>query len=67
MYHTGVEMPPRPSGLLVKDFDIFTIADIKNYEKRLMDAVDFGYVKDVSNHFSAQSTRHKIINIHTKE
>jgi len=66
MYHTGEEMPPRPSDLLVRNFDIYTIEDVKNYEGRVMDAIDFGYIKDVSAHSSAQSTRQKIINIHTK-
>jgi len=65
MYHSGEEMPPRPSDLLVQNFDTFTVEDIMNYERRVMDAIDFGYVKDVSAHSSAESTRQKIINIHT--
>jgi hypothetical protein len=66
MYHSGVAMPPRPSDMLVQNFDIFTIDDIKNYERRVMNAIDFGYVKDVSAHSSAQSPCQNIINIHTK-
>jgi hypothetical protein len=65
-YHSGEIMPPRPSGLLVQNFDLYTIEDIKNYEMRVMDAIDLGYVKDVSAHYSVQSPRQNIINIHTK-
>jgi hypothetical protein len=65
MYHSGEEMPLRPSNLLVQNFDTFTIADIKNYEHRVVDAIDFGYVKDVSAHSSAQSPCQNINNIHT--
>nr|AIO11839.1 hemocyanin-like protein [Coptotermes formosanus] len=46
MYHSGQVMPPRPSGMMVTNFDTFTIDDIKNYERRVSDAIDFGYVKD---------------------
>jgi len=53
MYHTGEVMPPRPSDMLVQNFDTLTIDDIKNYEWRVMGAIDFGYVKDVSVHSSA--------------
>jgi hypothetical protein len=53
MYHSGQVMPPRPSGMMVTNFDTFTIDDIKNYERRVSDAIDFGYVKDVSVHYSA--------------
>jgi hypothetical protein len=66
MYHTGQEMPPRPSDKLVTNFDTYTIADIKNYERRVADAIDFGYFKDVSVHYSAQSPCQNIISIHTK-
>jgi len=66
MYHTGEEMPPRPSDLLVQNFDIFTIDDIKNYERRVMSAIDFGYVKDVSAHSSSESPCQNIISINTK-
>ena len=66
MDHTGFVIPPRPRDLEVHTFDTFAIRDIKNYERRVMDAIDFGYVKDVSARSSAQSPCQNIINIHTK-
>jgi len=66
MYHSGEAMPPRPSNMLVQNFDLFTIGDIKNYERRVMSAVDLGYVKDVSAHYSVQSPCQNTTNIHTK-
>jgi hypothetical protein len=59
-------MPPRPSGILVQNFDLYTIEEIKNYEQRVMSAIDLGYVKDVSAHYSVQSPSQNIVNIHTK-
>jgi hypothetical protein len=48
MYHNGEEMPPRPSNILVTNFDQFYITDIKNYERRIADAIDTGKAFDVS-------------------
>jgi hypothetical protein len=41
-------MPPRPRNLEPVNFDIYYISDIKNYEKRVAQSIDFGYVFDVS-------------------
>jgi hypothetical protein len=65
MYHTGLQMAPRPSDMLVHNFDTLYIEEIKHYEHRVMDAIDVGFVKDVSVHSSAHSPCQKIINIHT--
>lgn len=66
MYHTGLQMSPRPSDMLVHNFDTLYIEEIKNYEHRVMDAIDVGYVKDVSAHSSAHSLCQNIISIHKK-
>ncbi|KAJ9574111.1 hypothetical protein L9F63_008525, partial [Diploptera punctata] len=43
-YHNGEEVPARPDNIYPTDFDLFYLSDIKNYERRVSDAVDFGYV-----------------------
>jgi hypothetical protein len=54
-YSNGEDMPPRPRNLFPTNFDLFYISDIKNYEKRVAEAIDFGYVYDVSVRPNAQS------------
>ncbi|PSN36667.1 Allergen Cr-PI [Blattella germanica] len=43
-YPNGQEVPARPAYMMPQDFDLMYVSDIKNYEKRVADAVDFGYV-----------------------
>jgi hypothetical protein len=48
-------MPPRPRNLVPINFDIYYISDIRNYETRVAQSIDFGYVFDVSVCQEAQS------------
>ncbi|RDS75648.1 hypothetical protein, partial [Alteriqipengyuania lutimaris] len=57
-YHNGEEMPVRPSNMYVTNFDLYYIADIKNYEKRVEDAIDFGYAFD--EHMKPHSLYHDV-------
>jgi hypothetical protein len=48
MYHNGQEMPPRPKGMMVTNFGKHYITEVRNYERRILDAIDSGKVYDVS-------------------
>jgi hypothetical protein len=58
VYHNGLEMPPRPKGMMVTNFGKYYITEVRNYEKRIMDAIDSGKVYDVSIRPAAPSSLH---------
>nr|DAA79955.1 TPA_exp: hexamerin-like protein 6 [Locusta migratoria] len=40
----GIEAPARPEGVYPSNFDLLFVERIQNYERRIRDAVDFGYL-----------------------
>ncbi|XP_046991407.1 hexamerin-like [Schistocerca americana] len=46
----GIEAPVRPEGVYPYNFDSLYVERIQNYERRIRDAIDFGYAYGCSQH-----------------
>ena len=46
-YFNGEAVPSRPENIKIRDYDLAEVERVKDYERRLRDAVDQGYVKTV--------------------
>lgn len=53
-YHNGHEVPARPAHLKPTNYDLYYVSDIKHYEARVADAIDFGYIFCVSTKINTQ-------------
>nr|AUO15571.1 hexamerin-like protein 2 [Prosarthria teretrirostris] len=40
----GIEAPARPEGVFPRDIDFLFVEEAKNFERRIYDAIDYGYV-----------------------